>query len=145
MQGLRITWIPVNDVVSPSGMRGAAQLGRWVLDLVVACALFGGVARADVLPTGGVIEKVRTTYSAGLMRCYKQYLAKNASARGIVKLAFTVTSTGAVSDATATGLAGEIDRCVVGLMSGWRFSIPKDSSNKPAAVDYAITTAFAPD
>ncbi|MBE7449338.1 MAG: hypothetical protein HS111_10675 [Kofleriaceae bacterium] len=48
-----------------------------------------------------VVEKIRTTYLGGLQRCYRQALGREPALAGKVRLTFTLTEKGAVSDGEA--------------------------------------------
>jgi len=92
-----------------------------------------------------VMNKILSAYMAGLKRCYKEYLKKDASARGKVTLAFTVNETGRTVKGAAHGFAGEVDECIGGLMSSWRFPIPKDKDGEATEASFAITLQLVPD
>lgn len=92
-----------------------------------------------------VLAKIQSAYMAGLKRCYKDYLRKDASARGKVTLSLTVNETGRTVKGGARGFAGEVDDCIGGLMNGWRFPIPKDKDGDPTQASFAITLQLVPD
>ncbi|MDX2091186.1 MAG: AgmX/PglI C-terminal domain-containing protein [Kofleriaceae bacterium] len=92
-----------------------------------------------------VLSKIQSAYMAGLKRCYKTHLAKDASARGKVTLSLTVNETGRTVSGKAKGFAGEVDDCITGLMSSWRFPIPKDKDGEATEASFAITLQLVPD
>ena len=92
-----------------------------------------------------VLSKIQSAYMAGLKRCYKTYLAKDASARGKVTLSLTINETGRTTSSGAKGFAGEVDSCIEGLMGSWRFPIPKDKDGEPTEASFAITLQLVPD
>ena len=92
-----------------------------------------------------VLAKIQQIYMAGLKRCYKNYLNKDASARGKVTLGFTVTESGGVVNGKANGFAGEVDECINGQMAGWRFPGPKDKDGEKAQATFSITLQLVPD
>jgi hypothetical protein len=92
-----------------------------------------------------VLAKIQSAYMAGLKRCYKEYLKKDASARGKVTLSLTVNETGRTVKGSAKGFAGEVDECIGTLMTGWRFPIPKDKEGEPTEASFAITLQLVPD
>ncbi|MBL9013067.1 MAG: AgmX/PglI C-terminal domain-containing protein [Myxococcales bacterium] len=92
-----------------------------------------------------VLSKIQSAYMAGLKRCYKEYLKKDASARGKVTLSLTVNETGRTTSANAKGFSGDVDSCIEGLMSSWRFPIPKDKDGDPTEASFAITLQLVPD
>ncbi|HET7504983.1 MAG TPA: hypothetical protein VFK02_28360 [Kofleriaceae bacterium] len=92
-----------------------------------------------------VLAKIQSAYMAGLKRCYKEYLRKDASARGKVTLALTVNETGRTVKGAARGFAGEVDECIGGLMAGWRFPVPKDKDGEATEASFSITLQLVPD
>ena len=106
--------------------------------------------RPQPTPPGGtpipnlIIEKIRTAYMPGLMRCYKKGLLDNATLGGKVKVAFTVTETGSVTDASASGLTQPVDACIAAQMASWRFPVSKDKDGDPIDLDVALTLALVP-
>ena len=92
-----------------------------------------------------VLAKIQSAYMAGLKRCYKEFLRKDAAARGKVTLNLTVNETGRTTKGAAHGFAGEVDDCISGLMSGWRFPIPKDKDGEATEASFAITLQLVPD
>jgi hypothetical protein len=92
-----------------------------------------------------VYSKILAAYMAGLKRCYKEYLKKDASARGKVALSFSVNSTGRATGGKAKGFAGEVDDCIGGQMGSWRFPVPKDKDGEPTDASFQITLQLVPD
>jgi uncharacterized protein YndB with AHSA1/START domain len=92
-----------------------------------------------------VMSKIQSAYMAGLKRCYREYLKKDASARGKVTLSLTINETGRTVKGAAKGFAGEVDDCISNLMTGWRFPIPKDKEGDPTEASFAITLQLVPD
>jgi hypothetical protein len=92
-----------------------------------------------------VLSKIQSAYMAGLKRCYKEYLKKDATARGKVTLSLTVNETGRTTSGRAKGFAGEVDDCISGLMNSWRFPIPKDKDGEATEANFAITLQLVPD
>ncbi|HWU90158.1 MAG TPA: AgmX/PglI C-terminal domain-containing protein [Kofleriaceae bacterium] len=92
-----------------------------------------------------VLNKILSAYMAGLKRCYKQYLNKEATARGAVALSFTVNETGRLVSGNASGFAAEVDTCIKGQMATWRFPVPKDKDNEATDANFAITLQLVPD
>jgi hypothetical protein len=82
---------------------------------------------------------------AGLKRCYKNYLVKDASARGKVTLSLTINETGRTVKGNASGFADEVDQCITSQMGSWRFPIPKDKDGEATTADFAITLQLVPD
>jgi len=97
------------------------------------------------LTADSVLAKIMAAYMAGIKRCYTQYLKKDASARGKVALTFTVNETGRSTQGSAHGFAGEVDECIGGLMSSWRFPVPKDKDGDATSAQFAITLQLVPD
>jgi hypothetical protein len=92
-----------------------------------------------------VLSKIQSAYMAGLKRCYKEYLKKDATARGKVTLSLTINETGRTTSGKAKGFAGEVDDCISGLMGSWRFPIPKDKDGEATEASFAITLQLVPD
>jgi hypothetical protein len=92
-----------------------------------------------------VLAKIQSAYMAGLKRCYKEFLRKDAAARGKVTLNLTINETGRTTKGAAHGFAGEVDDCISALMSGWRFPIPKDKDGEATEASFAITLQLVPD
>jgi hypothetical protein len=92
-----------------------------------------------------VLAKIMAAYMAGLKRCYKEYLKKDASARGKVSLKFGVNATGRLVNGNASGVADEVSSCIQGQMSLWRFPIPKDKDGEATEANFAITLQLVPD
>lgn len=92
-----------------------------------------------------VLQKIQSAYMAGLKRCYKQYLNKDASARGKVTLSLTVNETGRTVKGNAKGFADEVDSCISAQMSSWRFPVPKDKDGEVTEASFAITLQLVPD
>lgn len=92
-----------------------------------------------------VLSKIQSAYMAGLKRCYKEYLKKDASARGKVTLSLTVNETGRTVSGKANGFAGEVDACISSQMSSWRFPVPKDKDGDATEASFAITLQLVPD
>ena len=92
-----------------------------------------------------VLAKIQSAYMAGLKRCYKEHLKKDASARGKVTLSLTVNETGRTTSGKAKGFASEVDTCISNQMSSWRFPVPKDSDGEATEASFAITLQLVPD
>ncbi len=97
------------------------------------------------LTADAVLARIHAAYMAGLKRCYKQHLNKDASARGTVQLSFTVNETGRLVSGTAKGFATEVDTCIQGQMATWRFTAPKDKDNEATDADFQIKLQLVPD
>jgi hypothetical protein len=92
-----------------------------------------------------VLSKIQSVYMSQIKRCYTTFLKKDASARGKVTLKLTVNETGRAVQTSATGFASEVDECVSGLMSSWRFPVPKDKDQEATTASFAITLQLVPD
>ncbi|HEY5925114.1 MAG TPA: AgmX/PglI C-terminal domain-containing protein [Kofleriaceae bacterium] len=92
-----------------------------------------------------VLSKIQSAYMAGLKRCYKDYLKKDASARGKVTLDLTVNETGRTVKGAAKGFANEVDDCITGQMASWRFPVPKDKDGEPTEASFRIALQLVPD
>jgi hypothetical protein len=92
-----------------------------------------------------VLSKIQSAYMAGLKRCYKEHLKKDASARGKVTLSLTVNETGRTVKGNAKGFASEVDDCITNQMGSWRFPVPKDKDGEATEASFAITLQLVPD
>jgi len=92
-----------------------------------------------------VLSKIQSAYMAGLKRCYKEHLKKDASARGKVTLSLTVNETGRTVKGAAKGFASEVDDCITNQMGSWRFPVPKDKDGEATEASFAITLQLVPD
>ena len=99
----------------------------------------------STLTPDAVLKKIQQAYMSALQRCYKTYLAKDASARGKVTLSFTVNESGRTTDSGAKGFAGEVDACIEGLMPSWTFPAPKDKDGEKTEANFSITLQLVPD
>ncbi len=91
-----------------------------------------------------VLAKINASYMTGLQRCYKQGLVGDASLSGKVAVRLTVTERGTVEDATASGVEATVDRCIEGLMQGWRFPVPRDEDKAPTDASFKLSLALQP-
>ena len=92
-----------------------------------------------------MLSKIQSVYMAGLKRCYREFLKKDASARGKVTLSLTVNESGRAVKGAAHGFASEVDECISGLMSTWRFPIPKDKDGEATDANFEIALQLVPD
>jgi hypothetical protein len=75
-----------------------------------------------------VIEKIEKVYKAGILRCYRSYMASAGGANGKVALSFTLSESGGVVAKRARGFATELDSCIEQQMANWRFKIEPESA-----------------
>ncbi|MBK7537603.1 MAG: hypothetical protein IPI49_19970 [Myxococcales bacterium] len=100
----------------------------------------------NTLTPDEVLRKIQAAYMAGLKRCYKEHLKTDPTARGGVQLTFTVNETGRTVGGRAKGFASSVDTCITGLMSTWRFAVPKDKDDgEPAEASFSIKLQLVPD
>ena len=92
-----------------------------------------------------VLSKILAAYLPGIKRCYKEYLKKDASARGKVLLEFGVSESGRLVSGKASGVATEVSSCIQNLMGTWRFPTPKDKDGSATTASFAITLQLVPD
>lgn len=92
-----------------------------------------------------VMRKIQSAYMAGLKRCYKEHLKTDPTARGGVQLSFTVNETGRTVGGKAKGFASEVDACITGQMSSWRFVAPKDEDGEATEASFSIKLQLVPD
>ncbi len=92
-----------------------------------------------------VLAKVQATYMAGIKRCYRAYLEKDATARGKVKLTITVNEAGRSIAPTAVGFVKQIDDCLTNQMATWIFPRPRDRDGAPTTAAFGIDLQLVPD
>jgi hypothetical protein len=92
-----------------------------------------------------VLLKMRSTYMSGIKGCYKTYLAKDPSARGKVRLTFTVNEAGRTLMPKAAGFATELDDCLSQRMTAWLFARPKDRDGEATEASFALVLELVPD
>jgi hypothetical protein len=97
------------------------------------------------LTPDAVLRKIMGAYMAGLKRCHKDLLKRDPTARGKVKLGFTVNESGRTVSPRATGFNSDLDSCIEGLMSSWRFDVPKDSDGDPTDASFEIALQLVPE
>jgi len=89
------------------------------------------------LTPAAVQQKIGTTYSAGIKRCYKKLLATDPRAGGTLTLGLTVTATGQVTKASARGIPA-LESCVTAAMETWRFPMPRDDRGQPTEASFQL-------
>jgi len=86
------------------------------------------------LSPDAVLAKIQSQYMAGLKHCYKEYLKKDASARGKVVLDLTVNESGRTVDGRASNFsADEVNSCITALMSSCASRFPKKDNEATSA------------
>ncbi|HEY4183390.1 MAG TPA: AgmX/PglI C-terminal domain-containing protein [Kofleriaceae bacterium] len=123
----------------------------------VGCVLaLGGNAAADAasdtarpsdestLTLDIVLAKIQTAYMAGIRRCYKTQLERDPKLEGKVTLSLDVNKTGRVASGTATGINDELDTCIGGLMTSWRFPVPRGPKGHPVEASFVIALKLVP-
>lgn len=69
-----------------------------------------------------ILEKLQSTYMAGIERCYKERLKVDPKLRGKLVIGFGTDANGFVENsASVTGFDAEMDKCVTALAKTWRF------------------------
>ena len=97
------------------------------------------------LTVDAVLHKVMSAYMMGLKRCYKEQLKQDPTMRGAVTLAFTVNETGRVINGSATAMTSALGSCMEGVMSSWRFNVPKDGDGESTEASFRIKLGLVPD
>lgn len=97
------------------------------------------------LTPDAVLRKIQTAYMSGLKRCHKELLKTDPTARGKVRLNFTVNEGGRTVSPKASGFADSLDSCIEGQMGNWRFDIPKDSDGEATEASFEIALQLVPD
>ncbi len=97
------------------------------------------------LTPDAVLRKIMNAYMSGLKRCHKDLLKTDPTARGKVRLNFTVNESGRAVSPKATGFNDSLDSCVEGLMGNWRFDVPKDGDGEPTEASFEIALQLVPE
>lgn len=97
-----------------------------------------GTETGSTLTAQAVLDRITTVYMAGLQRCYRLGQNEDATLEGKISLELTVDERGKVIDPSAQGLNSKVDSCVSSLMSGWRFSIPKDKGGEATDATFKL-------
>lgn len=97
------------------------------------------------LTPDAVLRKIMSAYMGGLKRCHKDLLKTDPTARGKVKLSFTVNESGRTTSPKAAGFNSGLDSCIEGLMSNWRFDVPKDSDGEATEASFEIALQLVPE
>jgi hypothetical protein len=86
-----------------------------------------------------VLAKMMAAYMAGLQRCYKVALARDATAHGSLVLDLTIAENGIVSKADVTGFDDALSACVRSQVTRWRFWPPKQSDGSATEAAFQLT------
>ncbi len=97
------------------------------------------------LTADDVLRKLQSMYMAGLKRCYKNELKKDPELRGKITRTFTVNEHGRNTAGKADGVSADLEACLEGLMSNWRFPAPKDADGEAAEASFSIVLQVVPD
>jgi hypothetical protein len=97
------------------------------------------------LTPDAVLRKILGAYMSGLKRCHKDLLKTDPTARGKVRLGFTVNESGRLVSPKASGFNSQLDSCIEGLMANWRFDVPKDSDGEPTEASFEIALQLVPE
>jgi hypothetical protein len=85
------------------------------------------------LDPSSIIKRIRSRYLSGIKRCHQRVLKHDARAQGRVAIRMTVGPTGRVTKAKARGFNAEVDTCIAGQASKWRFQAPTDEGERTSA------------
>ena len=99
----------------------------------------------STLTPDAVLRKIMSAYMTGIKRCQKELLKTDPTARGKVKLAFTVNESGRTVSPNATGFESSLDKCIEGQMANWRFDVPKDKDGDPTEASFEISLQLVPE
>jgi len=95
------------------------------------------------LTIDAVLAKIMGPYMAGLKRCQSELLKTDPTAGGKVTLAFTVSETGRVSQASVNGMNPTVDSCIQARVLGWHFAEPKDSDGKKTTAQFQVSLVLS--
>lgn len=97
------------------------------------------------LTPDAVLRKIMNAYMTGIKRCQKELLKKDPTARGKVRLSFTVNESGRTVSPKASGFESELDQCIETMMANWRFDVPKDPDGEPTDASFEIALQLVPE
>lgn len=100
--------------------------------------------QSTTLTAAAVLDRIQSTYLAGLQRCYRLGLAQDATLSGRVSISFTVDERGRVTDPDADGLSSQVDTCISEQMTRWRFPVPKDKAGTATDAGFSVSLALQP-
>lgn len=95
-------------------------------------------ARREQLTPRRLLATIETSYMAGLRRCYKAQLKRDARAGGRVVVTFTVDTRGRLSSRDAKGVATKVERCVERAMQRWEFPPARDATGAPTEATFRL-------
>jgi hypothetical protein len=99
----------------------------------------------DPLSINLVLGRIQSAYLAGLQRCYvKHGLATDSAMVAKVTISFVVDATGTATENQAHGANAEVDNCIRGQMTGWKFPVPKDDDGDPTDAPFKLQLALQP-
>lgn len=75
-----------------------------------------------------VLATIRSRYIAGVERCYRRELKRDAGARGRVLVSFAVDPKGRAFDGAARGLTATVGDCIASQIARWRFPRPAEEA-----------------
>lgn len=99
--------------------------------------------QSTTLTAAAVLERIQSTYLAGLQRCYRLGLSEDATLSGRVMVSFTVDERGQVADRDANGLSSKVDQCISDQMTRWRFPVPTNKGS-PTEASFSVSLALQP-
>ncbi|MCW5800869.1 MAG: AgmX/PglI C-terminal domain-containing protein [Deltaproteobacteria bacterium] len=100
--------------------------------------------RPPTLRPDDVLAKIRGGYMTAIQRCYLKELRDQPTLAGKVTLVLTVDERGRVDNASASGVSPGVSGCIEGLMSGWRFAIPRDPAGEPTDASFRFSLQLTP-
>jgi hypothetical protein len=99
----------------------------------------------DTTLTGDdVWTKFQSAYLPAVATCYQQLLARDATARGKLRIAFTVKRTGRVDGVDVAGFDDPLDTCIKDTSPGWAFVRPTDKDGHPTDASFRFTLQLVP-
>jgi hypothetical protein len=100
--------------------------------------------QSTTLTAAAVLDRIQSTYLAGLQRCYRLGLAQDATLSGRVSISFTVDERGQVTDPDADGLSSQVESCISEQMTRWRFPAPRDKAGATTDAAFSVSLALQP-
>ena len=90
-------------------------------------------------------DKTASVYLAGLKRCYKQLLRSKPTARGTLRIGFTVAKDGRVADPAVHGIDPALETCVLAELNRYRFPIQRDAAGSASESAFSLDLEMTAD